>query len=41
VYVLANFVSAVGSNWLLAPEILTMQLRGLFFLPTPPQFKER
>jgi O-antigen/teichoic acid export membrane protein len=40
VYVLANFVSAVGSNWFLAPEMLTMQLRGLFFLPTPPQFKE-
>lgn len=40
VYVLANFVSAVGSNWFLAPEMLKMQLRGLFFLPTPPQFKE-
>jgi O-antigen/teichoic acid export membrane protein len=35
VYVIANFVSAVGSNWLLAPEMLAMQLRGLFFLPTP------
>jgi O-antigen/teichoic acid export membrane protein len=33
VYVLANFVSAVGSNWWLAPEMLKMQLRGLFFRP--------
>lgn len=40
VYVIANFVSAVGSNWLLAPEMLAMQLRGLFFLPTPPRLKE-
>jgi O-antigen/teichoic acid export membrane protein len=40
VYVVANFVSAVGSNWLLAPEMLAMQLRGLFFLPTPARLKE-
>lgn len=40
VYVFANFVSAVGSNWLLAPEMLTMQLRGLFFLPMTPSLKE-
>ena len=40
VYVVANFVSAVGSNWLLAPEMLAMQLRGLFFLPTPARVKE-
>jgi O-antigen/teichoic acid export membrane protein len=33
VYVAAQFVAAVGSNYILAPEILSMQIRGVLLLP--------
>jgi O-antigen/teichoic acid export membrane protein len=37
VYVFAQFVAAVASNWVLAPDMLVMQIRGLLFLPPSPR----